>query len=117
VTEKEKGQPGRRKTNLNSIKKGGIEKFIGRQNERIGLLERMLKDFDDGRSKSFYCIAATLLPISKLESSLSEAQQKIDSEKTKADDIKSKAIFLKEILNDYASEEGIELKLRKKPKK
>ena len=56
--------------NLNFIKENGMSKFIEQQERRIELLEIMLKQFDEGRSKSVYCIAATLLPITDLESAL-----------------------------------------------
>lgn len=88
--------------------------FIGHQSQRIGLLEAMLKDYNEGRSKRFYCIAATLLPIKDLKISLDEAEQKIRADKVKTDDLKTKSKILKEYLNNFATKEGIELKLRKK---
>lgn len=101
--------------NLNFIKESGIEKFIEQQEKRIRLLETMLKRFDDRRSKSFYCIAATLLPLETLEKSLDNANQKIKAD-TKPDDVKTKAKILKNILNQYAQKEKIELKLKKQAK-
>ena len=100
--------------NLIFMGEHGLEKFIEQQRKRIRLLERMLTNFDDGRSKSFYCIAATLLPITDLETSLNEAEQKIKADKIRLDDFKTKSKILKEILNNFAVKEGIELKLRKK---
>lgn len=76
----------------------------------------MLQNFNDGKSKSFYCIATTLLPIRDLETSLKKAEQKIKAEKIKSDDLKTKSKILKGFLNNFATKEGIELKLRKKPK-
>ena len=92
--------------NLYFIKENGIEKFIERQKKRIKLLETMLNDYDEGRSKSFYCIAAALLSIESLEKSLNNVE--------KSDNIKTRAKNLKKILNEMASKEGVELKLRKK---
>lgn len=100
--------------NLRFIRKHGIERFIEQQRTRIKLLETMLKDLDDGRSRSFYCIAATLLPIIDLEKSLKEAKHKIEANKIMSNDIKTKSKILKEFLNNFAAKEGIELKLRKK---
>ena len=100
--------------NLNFIREHGIKEFIEQQKKRIRLLETTIKKFDDGRSKSFYCIAATLLPIPDLESSLSRADQKAKANKIRLDNVKAK--ILKEILNNLAAKEGIELKLRKKEK-
>jgi len=102
--------------NLNFIRKYGIEKFIEEQRRRINMLETMLKNFDDGRSKSFYCIAATLLPITDLEASLNKTEGRIRRDKIRTDDIKTKSKILKESLNDFAVKQGIELKLRRKMK-
>jgi len=102
--------------NLSFIRKHGIEKFIEQQRNRIKLLETMLKNFNDGRSKSFYCIAATLLPITDLKTSLNKTEQKIKADKIRSDDIKTRSKILKGFLNNSAAREGIELKLRKKAK-
>ncbi len=99
--------------NQNFIKESGIEKFIEEQKKRIRLLETMLNEFDDGRSKSFYCIAAALLPLETLEKSLDNADQKIKAHNTKPDDVKTKAKILKNILDQYAQKEKIELKLKR----
>jgi len=102
--------------NLIFMGEHGLEKFIEQQRKRIRLLERMLTNFDDGKSKSFYCIATTLLPITDLEISLNETEQKIKADKIRTDDFKTKSRILKGILNNLAAREGNELKLRKKMK-
>jgi hypothetical protein len=100
--------------NMTIIKKQGLKKLLKQQEERIKLLESMIKEFDEGRSKNLYCIASTLLPIPDLKSSLEKARQQIKQDKIKSDDLKAKAKVLKAILNEVAEKEGIELKLRKK---
>lgn len=76
--------------NLNFIRKHGTKKFINNQQKRIRLLEMMLNDFNDGRSKSFYCIASTLLPIACLEEALDKMKQKIKTDKPQEVNIKTK---------------------------
>ena len=88
--------------NLNFIKEHGIKKFIDQQKKRIKLLERMIENFDDGRSRSFFCKAACLLDLASLESSLNKAIRKIRTDNVKMDDTKVKAKILKEILNQIA---------------
>ena len=100
-------------SNLNFIKKRGIEKFIKQQRSRIKLLETMIKSFDDGRSRSFFCKAATLLDLTGLTSSLDKATQKIKTDKIKQNDVKKKAQNLKEIINEIAFKEGVELVKKK----
>ena len=92
--------------NLNFIKEHGIEKFVEQQKKRIKLLETMIEDFDDGRSRSFFCKAATLLDIIDLKSSFDKATQKIKTDKIKPNDVKNRAKILKAILSEIALREG-----------
>ena len=96
--------------NLNFIKSNGIEKFAEQQNERIKLLETFLSDFNDGRSRSFYCRATCLLDIGSLKDSLDKAVQKTKAEDISPDNLKSKAKILKDILNETALKAGIKLR-------
>ncbi len=100
--------------NLNFVKDHGIKEFIGRQKKRIKLLEKMIENYDDGRSRSFFCRAACLLDLTSLESSYNEAIQKIKTDKIKKDDIKLKAKILRENLSEIALKDGIELVKKKK---
>ncbi len=69
----------------------------------------MIKNFDDGRSRSFFCRAASLLDLTGLTSLLDKAAQKIKTDKIKQKDVKIKARILKEIINEIALKEGIGL--------
>jgi hypothetical protein len=91
------------KPNLNFIKEFGVEKFIEQQNKRIKLLEIMIQDFDDGRSRSFFCKAAALLEIADLSNSIVKATRKIISDNIDQNDAKGKARILKDILNEAGS--------------
>lgn len=95
--------------NFKFIKEHGIEKFIEQQQERIGLLKIMRENFDDGRSRSFFCRAANLLDITDLRSSLAEAAQKIRTAKIEQNDVKTKAKILREIMLAAAGRVGIKL--------
>ena len=88
--------------NLNFIKKHGIEKFIKQQRSRIKSLETMIENFDDGRSRSFFCKAAALLDLTSLTSSLDKATQKIKTDKIEQNDVKQKAQILKKIIIEIA---------------
>ena len=96
-------------SNLNFIKEHGIEAFIEQQRKRTGLLETMIENYDDGRSKSFFCRAAALLDVKSLENSLDKAEERIKTAHIKPDDIKAKAKILKESLNESAVKERVEL--------
>ena len=88
--------------NLSFIKEHGIERFVGQQRKRIRLLETMIADFDDGRSRSFYCKSAALLDLTTLENSLDKAIQKIRTDNIKPNDAKTKAKILKDVLSKIA---------------
>jgi hypothetical protein len=96
-------------TNLDFIRTQGLEGFLGQQAKRIDLLQKMIEAFDDGRSRSLYCIAATVLPIPELEAVVSTA-----AEKAASADVKVRAKALKASLEEVGERKGVELKLRKK---
>jgi len=97
---------------MDFIRDHGLDRFLEQQKQRISLLERMLGGYDDGRSKSFYCIAATLLPIADLEDALETSDQRLQADAA-ANDVRTGARTLRECLHDFAKGRGIELKLRK----
>ena len=102
------------KSNLDFIRTYSLKRFIRQQRKRIELLEKMLNNFDDGRSKSFYCIATTLLPITDMKASLEKTEQEFRGKKITSADSRIKSKILKEFLNESASRNEVELRLRKK---
>jgi hypothetical protein len=85
-------------SNLNFIKEKGIKEFIEQQQRRIRLLEMMIENFDDGRSRSFFCKAAALLDLTSLQNSINKATQEIKTGKIEQNDVKLKAKILKQSL-------------------
>jgi hypothetical protein len=100
--------------NLRLIKEIGIEEFFTQQQNRIKFLESILENFNEGRSKSFYCIATALLSIEDLVKALKASMKMIEDDKIDSGDLKAKSKILKENLTNYAEEKSIELKLKKK---
>jgi hypothetical protein len=86
--------------NLYFIKEHSINKFIELQNKRIQLLKTMISEFDEGRSKSFFCKAALFHDLISLENSIEKATKIIESDKIIQTDMKRKANILKTIIND-----------------
>jgi Zn-finger protein len=93
--------------NSDSIREHGIERFLEQQRRRIKLLERMIGDFDDGRSKSYYCKSAALLDPAGLESSLAAAVRRVEEDHVQSNDVKTKARILRGLLDELASKEGV----------
>jgi hypothetical protein len=96
-------------SNLNFIKDNGIESFTDQQKKRMNILFDFINNYDDGRSKSFFCISCALLPLDKLK----ETHRFI----TKLDDsieIKKKNKQLKDSLRKISENLEIDLKLNNK---
>jgi len=89
--------------NLKSVKEHGIQRFVEQQRTRIRLLEKMIADFDDGRSKSYYCKSAALLNPADLKNSLDAAVRKTKADHVKPNDTKTKARILRGLLDALAS--------------
>ena len=87
-------------SNLIFIKEYGIEKFIMLQDNRIRLLKILLRDFDDGRSKSFFCKSAGLIDLPVLEGTLSAARLEIKRQNIQQENFKSKAKIIRNLLNE-----------------
>nr|MDO8113071.1 DUF3795 domain-containing protein [Candidatus Sigynarchaeota archaeon] len=101
--------------NLRAIRKEGITCYVEAQKQRVAWLEKVLTDYDDGRSKSFFCLAATFLSMPELTASRREADDRSTSQGLDSSDKKGKAKILKELLQKRAGEEHVELKMRKLP--
>jgi len=90
------------------IRKKGIHDFIKLQSAREALLKQMLKEFNEGRSKSYYCIAATIMDVEELKAALEKAGRN-----STGMEIKEKSAELHSILEEIASRKKYYLKLRK----
>jgi hypothetical protein len=97
-------------SNLKSIKSHGLSGFIRQQSKRLQLLIELLKEYDDGRSKSFYCLSTALLPPGELRT----AMQRIGSCADKADDRKRVAKLLREAFAEIAVNRRVNLSYRRK---
>jgi len=94
--------------NITFIQKNGVHEFEKIQKKREDLLKEMLHEFNEGRSKSYYCIAATALEIEELEEALTKAKK--DSIGL---EIKGKSKVLHSILDEIAKRKNYYLKLRR----
>jgi hypothetical protein len=94
--------------NIGSIRQYGIEAFEATQEKRCGLLGEMLAEFDDRRSKSYYCVAATVMEPEELARALARAQ-----DATAGKEPKEKAKVMRKVLEDIAREKDYILALRK----
>jgi hypothetical protein len=94
--------------NITFIQKNGVDEFERVQKRREELLKEMLQEFNEGRSKTYYCIAATVMEIEELEDALKQARAAVEKL-----DLKGKSKLLHSILDGVAEKRQYCLKLRK----
>ena len=95
--------------NLDTIKEEGIKQFIENQKIRIDILNDLLTNFDDSRTKNFYCISSALLPRDKLLET-----HRFANSLDKEIELKEKSNMIKNILTKIADSLNIDLKLNNK---
>lgn len=93
---------------ISFIDRNGIHEFEKMQKQREQLLKEMLQDFNEGRSKSYYCTAATVLEPEELAEALTKAKKESEGM-----NIKGKSKILHSILDTIALKKKYNLKLRK----
>lgn len=94
--------------NIVFVRQHGIERFEAEQKQREQILRAMLAEFNEGRSKRFYSIAATVMEMEELEEALDQARNS-----SQGMDMKEKARLLHAILDVIAAEKRYVLTLRK----
>ncbi len=97
-------------SDLNRAKKKGIDAYRAELDEKVQILEYLIKNYNDGRKKNFYCIAVNLLNISGLKNIMDEINKKIGNQTIS---IKEKIQLVVDLFNRAAKKNGIELELRK----
>jgi len=99
-------------SNLEYIKKNGIEQFIAKQKVRIDILTDFLTNYDGGKARTFFCQTCALLPIDKLREIQSKAKNTIANT-----ELKAKINLIRVKITEIAGLINIDLKLNKKTKK
>jgi hypothetical protein len=95
------------KVNLNKAKKD-LSTYLDELNERKILLEKLILKYNDGKSKSFFCLVANNISLPSLKKCMKEIEN-IDNGIDKKE--VSKEIRL--LFQKYAKKEDVDLELRK----
>lgn len=99
------------KKDLERQQEAGAEAYRAEQEEKIRSLKWLLQNCNDGRKKSFFCVAVNLLPVEDIRNVLKQAESDDDFEDLS---LKEKAAYMAVRFQKIADEQGILLKLRKK---
>lgn len=94
---------------LEKAKAVGMENYRIQLDEKIKLLEYLLAQYNDGRKKSFYCVAVNLLELTDIQDVL----QQIENTPIKQAPAKEKAAAVADLLREKAAARNISLQLRK----
>lgn len=97
------------KADMERAKSIGIESYDEEQREKVLILDMLLSGYNDGRRKTFFCLAVNLLPLSDL------AAVVVRLKAADGLDIKERSAYAADLLQSAADAKGILLKLRKKP--
>ncbi len=98
------------KRDLKKQQKIGVEAYRAEQEEKIHILEWLLQNCNDGRKKTFFCVALNLL---ELENVRIVMRQIKSAGKFGELSLKEKAAYAAGQFQKAADEQGILLKLRK----
>jgi hypothetical protein len=90
-------------------RRGGLEAYQAELAEKIIMLKFFLDTCNDGRRKSFFCLAVNLLDLQDVESVAKQMAAEPEGRS-----LKEKAALAVSLFEEAAAKRNIELKLRKK---
>lgn len=102
----------RMRADLEEARALGLPVYLARLEQKEAILRELLAEYNDGRKKTLYCSAASLLPLEALAEVLRRLEAELPADAPK----KEKAARAAALLNAAAQEQGVSLKLNKKPK-
>ncbi len=76
--------------NIERIRTVGLEAWLREQGKRGAPLESLLANYNDGRSRSFYCVAAALMLVALLAEAVNQARKTMASSNVADSDLKGK---------------------------
>jgi len=91
-------------------KKLGIKAYQKELDEKIGILNTLLKNYNNGRRKNFFCIAVNLLELKDIRSAMKQIEKEA---KLKDLSIKEKSAIAVNIFETMAKEREIKIELTK----
>ena len=97
---------------MEKAKQIGMDAYEIELNEKVGALEELRINYDDGRRKSLYCVAVNLLDLADVKSVMEQLNDEIEPDMS----VKTKAFAAVRLLEGMAEKRAVSLQLRKKQK-
>ena len=99
-------------SDMERAKKIGVAAYEEELDTKIQILEELIKNYDDGRRKGFFCLAVNLLSFEDVRL----VMEQINTAVGKDANLKEKVAISVHLFEEKANERGITLKLRKQAK-
>lgn len=100
-----------RKADLDKVQRIGVEAYNLEQQEKQQILQHLLTNYDDGRKKTFYCVAVNLLELSEIKEALNQLES---NEALSVLPKKEQCSYVTQCLKEISERSGIEIRLMKK---
>ncbi len=98
---------------MEKAKRLGVELYQTELSEKAAILKHLIQHYNDGRKKSFFCLAVNLLDLEDVKTIVQQiAEQTTDTDLN----IKERAAIASALFQSVAGQRQILLKLNKKPK-
>ena len=97
---------------MDRAKQIGMEAYAAELNAKVQILEELLRSYDDGRRKGFFCLAVNLLDLADVISIMEQIRDETEPQAP----LKEKAATAVRLFRAIADEKGIVLQLRKRAK-
>lgn len=104
----------RQLSDIARMRQMGIESYNEEQAKKVEILHTLMNEYNDGRRKTFYCVAVNLLPLQDIENVMNQIAEDMSF---KNYTIKEKAEEVFSLFQKIAFQQGISLKIRKNPVK
>lgn len=101
----------RQKSDLEKAQRIGIAQYNLEQREKAQILNYLLSNYNDGRRKNFFCVAANLLELSELQEAINQIRA---NDELASLPIKTQCSYVADVFQKIADRRNIELKLIKK---
>ncbi|MDR2546387.1 MAG: DUF3795 domain-containing protein [Lachnospiraceae bacterium] len=92
------------------VRNNGLKVYQNELNEKIEILNNLLDNYNDGRRKSFFCLAVNLLELDDIKIVMKQLKNETNSKEL---NIKEKALIARKLFETMAEERKIVLKLDK----
>lgn len=101
----------KRKCDLEKAQRIGIDKYNLEQKEKMQILDYLLSNYNDGRRKTFFCVAVNLLELSEIQEAVKQIEE---NSELAALSVKERSLYVVNVFQGIADKRGLSLKLNRK---